>query len=133
MKIFRLAIVENDEDERYFMSEAFKASGEFQILGEFGNGDQLTDWLHGRPAELPEIVLSDLNMPGKNGYDIIRELKVDYPGIAVIATSTSSVVSTREKCISAGAKDFIAKPDIFIAYEAFVKELYQLACRDLGA
>lgn len=132
MRTFRLAIVENDEDERFFMSQAFRASSEFEILGEFGNGDQLTDWLHSAPAKLPELVLSDLNMPGKNGYDIIDELKISYPDIAVFATSTSSVVSTREKCIRAGAKDFIAKPDIFIAYDAFVTELYQLACRYLG-
>ncbi|MBO9613321.1 MAG: response regulator [Dyadobacter sp.] len=133
MRTFRLAIVENDEDERFFMSEAFRASGEFEILGEFGNGDQLTEWLHGSPRELPELVLSDLNMPGKNGYDIIDELKVTYPDIAVFATSTSSVATTRDKCIRAGAKDFIAKPDIFIAYDAFVAEFYQLACRYLGA
>lgn len=132
MKTFRLAIVENDEDERFFMSEAFRASGEFEILGEFGNGDQLTDWLYDTPQQLPELVLSDLNMPGKNGYDIIDELKSNYPEIAVFATSTSSVVSTREKCIRAGAKDFIAKPDIFIAYDSFVAEFYQLACRYLG-
>ena len=132
MRTFRVAIVENDEDERFFMSEAFRASGEFIILGEFGNGDQLTEWLHGSPQELPELVLSDLNMPGKNGYDIIDELKITYPDIAVFATSTSSVVTTREKCIRAGAKDFIPKPDIFIAYDSFVTELYRLACRYLG-
>jgi CheY-like chemotaxis protein len=132
MRRFRLAIVENDEDERFFMSEAFRASGEFEILGEFGNGDQLTEWLQSSPPELPELVLSDLNMPGKNGYDIINELKITYPGIAVFATSTSSVLSTREKCIRAGAKDFIAKPDIFIDYKSFVAELYQLACRYLS-
>ncbi|SEI58249.1 Response regulator receiver domain-containing protein [Dyadobacter sp. SG02] len=132
MRTFRLAIVENDEDERYFMSEAFRSSREFEILGEFANGDQLTEWLHGSPGELPELVLSDLNMPGKNGYDIIDELKVTYPDIAVFATSTSSVVATRERCMRAGAKDFIAKPDIFIAYDSFVAELYLLACRYLG-
>lgn len=132
MRTFRLAIVENDEDERFFMSEAFRASGEFEILGEFGNGDQLTEWLHASPRVLPELVLSDLNMPGKNGYDIIDELKVTFPDIAVFATSTSSVLSTREKCMRAGAKDFIAKPDIFIAYDSFVAEFYQLASRYLG-
>ncbi|PSL34116.1 response regulator [Dyadobacter jiangsuensis] len=132
MKTFRLAIVENDEDERFFMSEALRASGEFQILGEFGNGDQLTEWLYASPKELPELILSDLNMPGKNGYDVIDELKTTHPDIAVFATSTSSVVSTREKCIRAGARDFIAKPDIFIVYDAFVAELYRLACRYLG-
>lgn len=132
MRTFRLAIVENDEDERFFMSEAFRNAQEFDVLGEFGNGDQLTDWLGTSPPQLPELVLSDLNMPGKNGYDIISELREGYPDIAVFATSTSAVMSTREKCVRAGATDFIAKPDIFIAYGEFVQELYRLACRYFG-
>ncbi|MCF0074665.1 response regulator [Dyadobacter sp. CY261] len=132
MRTLKLAIVENDEDERFFMSEAFRASHEFEIIGEFGNGDQLTEWLQAAPKQLPELILSDLNMPGKNGYDIIDELKTTNPDILVFATSTSSVASTREKCIRAGARDFIAKPDIFVAYDSFVSEFYRLACRYFG-
>ncbi|WP_439556098.1 response regulator, partial [Dyadobacter sp.] len=126
MKKYKLAIVENDEDERFFMADAFNAFNGFDIIGEFSNGDQLFEWLNGRPDTLPELILSDLNMPGKNGYDVITGIKANFPQIPVIITSTSSVSSTREKCVGLGARDFMVKPDIFIAYDRYAENLYKL-------
>ncbi|MCE7066988.1 response regulator [Dyadobacter sp. CY326] len=129
MNQFKLVIVENDEDERFFMNEAFQESEEFQILGAFENGDTLIEWLDQTNAsDQPEIILSDLNMPGKNGYDILTHVQAhpEYAHITVIITSTSTVVSIREKCLSLGAKDYLVKPEIFIDYSDYVKNLYQL-------
>ncbi|WP_031527669.1 response regulator transcription factor [Dyadobacter crusticola] len=130
MKKFKLAIVENDEDERFFMADAFNASQGFDIVGEFSNGDQLFEWLNTRPDTLPELILSDLNMPGKNGYDVIMGVKANFPQIPVVITSTSSVSSTREKCVGLGAREFMVKPDIFIAYDRYAESLYQLISND---
>ena len=67
-------------------------------------------------------------MPGKNGYDVIEEIKAnpDYAHIPVIITSTSSTKSTIDKCLALGAADYMVKPDTFVLYEPFVKKLYQL-------
>jgi DNA-binding NarL/FixJ family response regulator len=126
MRKYRLAIVENDEDERFFMLDAFRAFAGFEILGEFGNGNQLLDWLSAGPQVMPELILSDLNMPGKNGYDVISETMDRFPGIKVVITSTSPVTSVREKCLGLGAFAFLLKPDVFIAYENYVKSFYKL-------
>ena len=127
MKKYKLVIVENDDDERFFMKEEFKAFGAFDILGEFVNGDTLLEWLDQRPAELPDIILSDLNMPGKNGYDILSMITSDqeYQQIKVIITSTSPVIAVREKCLSLGASDYLIKPELFVDYAPYVKELYR--------
>ncbi|KQS27107.1 response regulator transcription factor [Dyadobacter sp. Leaf189] len=130
MKKYKLAIVENDEDERFFMADAFNAFKGFDIIGEFSNGDQLFEWLNGQPDTLPELILSDLNMPGKNGYDVITGVKANFPQIPVIITSTSSVSSTREKCVGLGAREFMVKPDIFIAYDRYAENLYKLISDD---
>lgn len=127
MKRYKLVIVENDEDERFFMTQEFEAFGAFDILGVFINGDTLFEWLSGSPAQLPDIILSDLNMPGKNGYDILKVLKADpaYDDIRVIITSTSSVIAVREKCLSMGASDYLIKPEMFIDYGPYVEKFYQ--------
>ncbi|MEO6286884.1 MAG: response regulator [Dyadobacter sp.] len=127
MKKYKLVIVENDDDERFFMKEEFKAFGAFDILGEFVNGDTLFEWLDQSPAELPDIILSDLNMPGKNGYDIVSMITSDqeYEQIKVIITSTSPVIAVREKCLSLGASEYLIKPELFVDYGPFVKELYR--------
>ena len=127
MKHYKLIIVENDDDERFFMREEFEAFGAFEILGDFINGDTLLEYLEANPSAKPDIILSDLNMPGKNGYDIISSIKLNprYALTRVVITSTSSVISVREKCLAMGASDYLIKPEIFVDYGAYVREFYQ--------
>jgi CheY-like chemotaxis protein len=126
MKLYKIVIVENDEDERYFMKQGLEAFGAFHILGEFVNGDTLLEWLEQKPVDLPDIILSDLNMPGKNGYDILSTVKSHplFADIPVFITSTSPVVAVREKCLSMGANDYLIKPEIFTDYDGYVKTLH---------
>ena len=127
MKVYKIIIIENDEDEQFFMREGFEKSGLFQILAMVRNGDDLFDWLTRHPLLIPELFLSDLNMPGKNGYDIIEEVKKHpvYSGIPVVITSTSSTPAIINKCFDKGAADYLVKPDTFIEYESYVKALHQ--------
>jgi CheY-like chemotaxis protein len=128
MRKYKIIIVENDDDEQQFMREGFMATNKFEILAQVANGDLLFEWLQAHPGNLPEVVLSDLNMPGKNGYDIISEMKETpaYSHIPIIITSTSSTSSTIQKCMSFGAADYIPKPETFIQYKPYVEKLYTL-------
>jgi CheY-like chemotaxis protein len=127
MTKYRIVIVENDEDEQFFMKEGFDAIGLFDIITQLKNGDELFEWLEQNKTNLPEIILSDLNMPGKNGYDIITGVKndPDYQHIPVIIMSTSSAKIMIDKCMALGAADYQVKPDTFIAYAPFVENLYK--------
>lgn len=126
MRKYKLAIVDDDEDERFFIQDAFNVFPGFEIVGEFGNGDQLLGWLEGPPAVMPELILSDLNMPGKNGYDVICDVQTLFPHIPVIITSTSTLNTIREKCMALGAYSFLVKPDVFIDYAAYAEKLYSM-------
>jgi CheY-like chemotaxis protein len=126
MKIIRIVIVENDEDEQLFMREAFQDSGLFDILAMCRNGNQLEEWIGLHMAELPEIILSDLNMPGKDGYDVIRFITGSpvLRHIPVYITSTSSTSSLIDKCIAMGATRYMVKPETFTDYLPFVRKLH---------
>jgi CheY-like chemotaxis protein len=128
MKKHRIIIVENDEDEQFFMKEGFDAVALFEIMAQLKNGDVLMEWLKEHENDLPDIILSDLNMPGKNGYDIIREITGDsrYQHIPVIITSTSSTKTIMEKCLAMGAAAYIVKPDTFVEYVPYVRRLHAL-------
>jgi CheY-like chemotaxis protein len=121
-------MVENDEDERLFMKEGFDAAGHFEVLAQLRNGDALLDWLAENHGVKPDLILSDLNMQGKNGYDILSELKKDpaYSSIPIIITSTSNAKSIIEKCIAMGAAEYIVKPDTFVDYSTFANSLYKM-------
>ena len=128
MRKFKIIIVDNDEDEQFFMKEGFDKAGLFEVLAQVENGDELQQWLESNKTILPELILSDLNMPGKNGYDILTELKSNpvYNQIPIIITSTSSTPSIISKCLDLGASDYLVKPETFIDYVPFVKNLYQV-------
>ena len=127
MKKYAIIIVENDEDEQFFMRQGFEKSGLFDIMDVLVNGDALFDKLS-QSGDLPEIILSDLNMPGKNGYDIILGINQNplYQKIPVVITSTSNTPSTKEKCLNQGAAAYIVKPDTFIDYEPFAVRLHEM-------
>jgi CheY-like chemotaxis protein len=128
MKKYKIILVENDEDERFFMNEGFDASGLFDIIAQVVNGDALLEWLEAHPRKLPDVILSDLNMPGKNGYDIITEIRSsdEWSHIPVIIASTSSTTTIIEKCMALGASGYVVKPETFVAYVPFVKDLYNM-------
>ena len=128
MRKYKILVVENDIDEQYFIKEAFDATDLFQLLGQLSQGEELFQWLSEHPSALPDVVLSDLNMPGKNGYDILAEMKANplYAHIPIIIISTSSTPSIIEKCMEAGAAGYLIKPDTFIAYGKFVEKLHAL-------
>ncbi|GAB3168722.1 response regulator [Telluribacter humicola] len=128
MRKFKIIVVENDEDEQFFMKQGFDSSGLFEIITMVRNGDVLLEWLTDNTATLPDIILSDLNMPGKNGYDIILGIKGNptYNHIPVIITSTSSTKTIVDKCLNMGAADYVVKPETFIEYVPYVENLHRL-------
>lgn len=128
MKQYKIILVENDEDEQMFMKEGFDSAGSFDIVAQLKNGDTLLEWLELHGRELPDVILSDLNMPGKNGYDVITEVKNNprWTHIPVIITSTSSTKTIIDKCLGMGAADYIVKPETFVEYVPYVKNLHRL-------
>lgn len=129
MEKIKIIIAENDEDEQFFMTEGFEDSGCFEILAFAPNGGELLKWLQNNENIMPDMILSDLNMPGKNGYDILKALRADlkYAGLPIIITSTSSIKPVIDACMQLGATRFIQKPDTFVEYITFAKNLAAIA------
>lgn len=59
---------------------------------------------------LIDILLVDLNLPGEDGFSLIRRYRAIYPGLTVFVISSRDRVQDRVACYEAGADLFMAKP-----------------------
>jgi putative two-component system response regulator len=70
-------------------------------------GDEALSYLKSSQADL---VILDVNMPGKPGTEILTEIKADYPETAVVMATAVNDPQTIVSCMKNGAHDYIPKP-----------------------
>jgi len=58
----------------------------------------------------PHTIITDIKMPGKDGFDFLAQIKEMYPNIPVIMITSSSEKETAIKAVKSGAFDFLEKP-----------------------
>lgn len=100
----RILIVEDDEDIS-MVEEAYLESAGFQTV-IVADGTEVSGLIE---KEVFDLILLDLMLPGKSGYEVCREIrdKVDIP-ILMVTARTESVDKIRG--LGIGADDYIAKP-----------------------
>jgi CheY-like chemotaxis protein len=134
MDRIKLILVDNDPDELYFMERGFKALPFYDIIGKFSDGTELMDFLYDA-RRLPDLIITDLNMPGKSGIEIAREvtLNSNFAYIKVIVLSLGFGNNSFELRRSGRSTSplFIEKPSSLLEYQKFATDLYPKILADL--
>lgn len=108
---------DDDEDDRDFFLDAIKELEQPIQVTTQCNGDELIHCLK-NPPPVPNIIFLDLNMPGKNGFMVLAELKSTEltKNFPVIIFSTSHDKIAIEKCRNLGADLYVTKPSTLIEF-----------------
>lgn len=101
----KILLVDDEEALRSILSIGLGARG--YVCDEAEDGDQALAKLGKGPSDL---VIMDINMPGKTGSEVLPEITRNYPETAVIMASGISDPRVIAKCIQDGAQDYISKP-----------------------
>ena len=110
MKNFTIFYTDDDEDDLNIFTDAVESLSKDINLKTYSGGEKLLDAIY-HPPPVPSVIFLDLNMPGKNGFDVLNELKgSNKSDIPVIIFSTSNEPGIIEKCLKLGANYFITKP-----------------------
>jgi CheY-like chemotaxis protein len=104
----KILVVDDDVRNIFAITSALERHGANVVFAENGrDGLELLE-------KTPNIraVLMDIMMPEMDGYEVIRRIRAEprYQGLPVIAVTAKAMQTDREKCIEAGATDYIAKP-----------------------
>lgn len=112
----RIVIVDDDADDREIIRDAFAASLEDCDYVFLENGERLLHHLEGAgETGLPSLIMLDLNMPGRDGRELLRAIKEDrrFQSIPTVVFTTSSSHRDRQTVYGLGANCFVTKPDTF--------------------
>ena len=109
-----IVFADDDADDRLLLQEAFEENNLACRLDFVEDGVELLDYLK-KNTTFPSLILLDINMPRKDGTQILKELKssAQWRHIPVIMFTTSKSPEDIRKCYDLGANSFIVKPSSF--------------------
>ena len=112
-------VADDDESIRFVLEKGLVDAG-FEV-SVFEDGNEVVNQLD---LDKPNVLLTDLKMPGRDGMDLLDTFKNDYPSIPVIMMTAHSDLDTTVEAFENGAWDYIAKPfDLNGAIEKITKAL----------
>ncbi|OJW81257.1 MAG: hypothetical protein BGO69_04110 [Bacteroidetes bacterium 46-16] len=115
-----ILIAEDDADDRFLLQAAFEENGFKDRLHFVDNGVEVLEYLQSLlttqdETKLPRFMLLDLNMPKKDGREVLKELKLhpELKKIPVVIFSTTNNEQEMRRCYELGANSYITKPNSF--------------------
>lgn len=102
-----ILVVEDNPDNMYVLDHFLTRKG--YVVRQAVRGEEaIQEVRHHRPA----LVLMDMQMPGMDGYAVVRELRQspELATLPIIAVTANSMPGDREQTLAAGCTDYVAKP-----------------------
>lgn len=111
-----ILLVEDSPADVWLIREALKQGATAKNINVVSNGEQAIDFIRARPpyanARRPDIVLLDINLPRRDGLEVLREIKSDpeLKTITVIVLTTSEAAIDVNAAYDLNANCYVVKP-----------------------
>ena len=101
----RVLVVDDDSSLRRVTQVQLEHEG--YAVSTAASGDEA---LHILETTVQDVVITDLRMPGMSGFDLLRQIRANYPEVVVIIVTAYGSRDSAMKALELGAYDYIAKP-----------------------
>jgi CheY-like chemotaxis protein len=126
-----ILIAEDDAGHAALIQKNLRRAGVSNQFIHFKDGREALDFLFRRTQEprmvsgTPYMMLLDINMPGVDGVEVLRQVKADkeLKKIPVVMLTTTDDPREVERCHMLGASNYISKP---VEYERFAEAIQKL-------
>ncbi|RMG38400.1 MAG: sigma-54-dependent Fis family transcriptional regulator [Gammaproteobacteria bacterium] len=102
----RILIVEDEVDVARTLARVIEACGDYTVEVQC-DPRQALDWLAAQP---PDLIFTDLMMPGMDGFEVIRRVRALDADLPIVVVSAYATLENAVEAVRAGAFDFLAKP-----------------------
>ncbi|MDB6110990.1 MAG: putative response regulator, CheY [Pedosphaera sp.] len=124
-------LIDDSEDDRLFMRRALHQHHRLAVVGEVCDGEEAVAYLSGEGVfanradyPFPDILLLDLKMPRKTGFEVLQWLQTQaFQDLVVIVVSGSSLREDVTKSTALGADAYLKKGALKEEYAAMVREI----------
>lgn len=118
-----ILLVEDDDDDAALVESVLRADKRVSDVWRARDGMEAIEFLDEK--QRPDLVIADVNMPRKTGFEFLREVRASKNGKNMpVAIMTSSAHATDyHSSLLARANTFITKPDSYDELEATLKRL----------
>lgn len=123
-----LLLAEDDDDDYLLIEKALKKAGVNLELLRVKNGEEALEYLNNSNNNVKEktsLILLDLNMPKKNGHEVLQAIKTTpaLKNIPVVILTTSNSEDDIAKCYQQGANSYLVKPSGYKELVSMVENL----------
>lgn len=114
----KLLVVEDDEKTVRFLRQGLIEQG--FVVDDFRNG---ADGLEAALSQLYDLVILDVVMPEKSGWDVLEQLRKTDQETPVLMLTARDAVEHRVKGLTMGADDYVLKPFVFSELVARIRNI----------
>ncbi|MDA3838386.1 MAG: response regulator [Candidatus Delongbacteria bacterium] len=112
---YKILLVEDDPDHALIAKMALKKLNQISSIDHVADGKKALSYLfdpQSSVAVLPNLTILDLNLPGIDGFEVLREIRNDkkLKGLPVVILTTSRNESDVKKALELGVLEYFVKP-----------------------
>lgn len=132
-KKLNILLAEDDIDDCQFFKDALETLPMITRLTILHDGEDLMNYLDENSDHLPHVLFLDINMPRKNGYECLAEIKQNekLKDLPVVMISTSNKKDMIDILLKKGANVYVRKPNSFVQLVQVIHHALPLATENI--